>query len=496
MTISRGFLLYCEAIFHLTTIFMSKENYNTAYVIGITLVATLGGFLFGFDSGVINGTVKGLESAFNAENIGSGFNVASMLLGCAVGAYFAGTLADKFGRKSMLIVAAVFFIISAWGSGIATSSPEFIVYRIIGGLAVGAASVMAPAYISEIAPAKFRGALATVQQVAIISGLFISFLSNYLLADISGSAENILWMDFEAWRWMFWMELIPAAIFLISLFFIPESPRFLVAKQRKDAALKVLSRLYGAVAGQTKLTEIDASFASDHHKPSLSDLWDKAKKKIHPIVWVGIGLAAFQQFVGINVVFYYGAVLWQAVGFGESDALLINVVSGALSIAAVIAALLLVDKIGRKPLLVVGSIGMSVTLGLLVVAFVSGSLVIDPATGKTTLELSDSMGVLALISANLYVIFFNFSWGPVMWIMLGEMFPNQMRGSGLAVAGVSQWLSNFLITLTFPLLLTSMGLAFAYGLYTLGAIVSVFFVIKYVYETKGMELEEMGSLIK
>ena len=342
---------------------MENAKGNTFFIIGITLVATLGGFLFGFDSGVINGTVKGLETAFGAEDIGSGFNVASMLLGCAVGAFFAGRLADLYGRKSMLIISALLFIVSAWGSGIATTSFAFIIYRIVGGLGVGAASVMAPAYISEVAPAQYRGALATVQQVAIITGLFISFLSNYLLAEVSGSAENILWWDFETWRWMFWVELIPATIFLISLFFIPESPRFLVVKQKTSKALNVLKKLYGE-EGETKLTEIDNSLSEDHHKPSFRDLYDNTRKRIRPIVWIGVGLAAFQQFVGINVVFYYGAVLWQAVGFGESDALLINVVSGALSILAVIGALLLIDKIGRKPLLVIGSIGMTVTPGI------------------------------------------------------------------------------------------------------------------------------------
>lgn len=465
----------------------NQDQVNKLYIIGITLVATLGGFLFGFDSGVINGTVKGLEGAFNEEGIGSGFNVASMLLGCAVGAFFAGNMADKYGRRSMLIVAAVLFVISAWGSGISTASPEFIVYRIIGGIAVGAASVMAPAYIAEIAPAEYRGALATVQQVAIITGLFISFLSNYLLAGISGSALNVLWLDFETWRWMFWVELLPASVFLISLFFIPESPRFLVVKQRKKEAVKVLSKLYGEGVGEKKYNEIDGSLATDHHKPSLTDLYDKTLGRVKPIVWVAIGLASFQQFVGINVVFYYGAILWQAVGFGESDALLINVVSGALSIAAVILSLILVDKMGRKPILLIGSIGMSVALALVVIAFTTGVLDIE----TNTLELSDSMGVLALIAANLFVIFFNFSWGPVMWVLLGEMFPNQLRGSGLAIAGLAQWTSNFLVTLTFPMLLASMGLAFAYSLYTIGAIISVFFVIKYVYETKGKELEDM-----
>ena len=464
---------------------MSKPTQeNQLFIILISVVAALGGFLFGFDSGVINGTVKGLESAFNAQDIGSGFNVASMLLGCAVGAFFAGSLSDRYGRRSMLILSATFFIVSAWGSGIADSSIEFIVYRILGGLAVGAASVMAPAYISEIAPARYRGALATVQQIAIITGLFLSFISNYALANISGSAENILWLDFEAWRWMFWMELIPASVFLVSLFFIPQSPRFLVVKGADADAESILTKLYGA-AGLDKLAEIKASLSQDH-KPKLADLYDETLGKVRPIVWVGIGLAAFQQFVGINVVFYYGAVLWQAVGFGEQDALLINVVSGGLSIAAVIGALLLIDKLGRKPLLVIGSVGMSITLALLVFAFSQGSL--DEAG---ILSLSDKLGILALVAANLYVVFFNFSWGPVMWVMLGEMFPNQLRGSGLAVSGLSQWISNFLITLTFPILLSSLGLSFAYSIYTLGAVLSIFFVIKYVQETKGKELEQM-----
>ncbi|WP_299130775.1 sugar porter family MFS transporter [uncultured Winogradskyella sp.] len=473
----------------------TEEQVNKLYVIGLTIVAALGGFLFGFDSGVINGTVKGLEVAFEAQNIGSGFNVASMLLGCAVGAFFAGKLADLYGRRSMLIAASILFIISAWGSGISTNSIEFIIYRILGGLGVGAASVMAPAYISEIAPAKYRGALGTTQQIAIIAGLFFSFLSNYKLADISGSALNPFWWDYETWRWMFWIELIPASIFFILLLFIPESPRYLVAKSEKAKAQKVLSKLYGVLSGEQKVKEINDSLSSDH-KPRFSDLYDKTIGRLKPIVWVGIGLAAFQQFVGINVVFYYGAVLWQAVGFDEGDSLLINVISGALSIAGVVLSLFLVDKIGRKPILLIGSIGMSVTLALVVYAFSSGTLELNTATGQEILKLSDNMGVLALIAANAYVMLFNFSWGPVMWVMLGEMFPNQIRGLGLAIAGLSQWVSNFIITLTFPIILGSLGLAFAYGIYTLGAILSVYFVFKKVPETKGKTLEEMEELWK
>lgn len=458
---------------------------NTRLIILVSCVATIGGFLFGFDSGVINGTVDGLQRAFESDSAGTGFNVASMLLGCAVGAFFAGRLADVSGRRTVLLVAAVLFLVSAWGSGVAASSFEFVVYRIIGGLAVGAASVMSPAYISEVSHARYRGRLSTVQQIAIICGLFAAFLSNYLLARFAGSSVQQFWLGFEAWRWMFWIEILPAAVFLLALLFIPESPRWLVVKGRREKALEVLTRLYGSAEAATRLVEIERSLSADH-RPRLSDLVSKATGKLRPIVWVGIGLATFQQLVGINVVFYYGAVLWQAVGFSENDALLINVLSGALSIGACLVALGLIDRIGRKPLLWIGSAGMAATLAAVTFAFSTATL---DAGGQ--LRLSDAMGVVALVAANGYVVFFNMSWGPVMWVMLGEMFPNQIRGSGLAVAGAAQWTSNFAITMTFPILLTGIGLAGAYGLYTLAALVSVVFVLRYVHETKGRELEDM-----
>jgi SP family sugar:H+ symporter-like MFS transporter len=282
---------------------------------------------------------------------------------------------------------------------------------------------------------------------------------------------------------MFWMEIVPASLFFIMLLFIPESPRFLVVKQKTGAASSVLSKLYGQQA-QHKLTEIEASL-SDDHKPQLKDLIDKSSGKLKSIVWIGIGLAALQQLVGINVVFYYGAVLWQAVGFSESDALLINVISGAISIAACIVALAVIDKVGRKPLLKWGSIGMTVTLAVVAIAFLNAEQSVD---GKLSLN---EWGPIALIAANLYVFCFNFSWGPVMWVMLGEMFPNQIRGSGLAVSGLVQWSTNFLITWSFPMLLAGIGLAGAYGLYALFSLLSIIFVIRYVYETRGVELEDM-----
>ena len=456
-----------------------------AQVVLITAVATIGGFLFGFDSGVINGTVDGLKVAFNSESIATGFNVASMLLGCAAGAALAGTLSDKFGRRTMMLVAAVFFIVSAWGSGIAHSSLEFVIYRVIGGFAVGAASVMSPAYISEIAPSKYRGRLSSIQQVAIIAGLFCAALSNFAIANATGSSLSPWFFGVAAWRWMFWIELAPAFIFLFALMLIPESPRFLVAKGSSDRAEDVLSRLSNGNSAKRKVEEIRDSLAHDH-KPSLSDAFGGGAV-FKPIVWIGIGLATFQQLVGINVVFYYGAVLWQAVGFSESNALLINVITNGASIVAVFIALMLIDRIGRKPLLWVGSVGMTVTLAILAFCF-SNAVNVNGAV-----SLPGSYGLIALLAANAYVVFFNSSWGPVMWVALGEMFPNQVRGAGLAVSGFFQWISNFAITMTFPIMLSIawIGLTGAYFFYAVCALISVFFVMKYVRETKGLELEEM-----
>ncbi|MCI4645238.1 MAG: sugar porter family MFS transporter [Hyphomonadaceae bacterium] len=470
-----------------TTMSESKFEGDFAFVLLISCVATIGGFLFGFDSGVINGTVAGLEESLNMTQATRDTAVASMLIGCAIGAAFAGRLSDLFGRRTMMVMAAAFFIVSAWGSGAAFGPWDFIVYRVLGGIAVGAASVMSPAYISEIAPARFRGRLSSIQQVAIISGLFIAFLSNYMIQQAAGSAQNEWLWGFDAWRWMFWIELLPATLFLVALMFIPESPRFLVVKGNTEQARGILSRISGAARADSKVNEIEHSLANDH-KPRLADVL-ASRGILKPIVWIGIGLAVFQQLVGINVVFYYGAVLWQAVGFSEGDALLINVISGAVSILAVVVALALIDRVGRKPLLLVGSIGMAVTLSILVFCFSQAQMV----GGSVTLP--GSIGLIALLAANAYVVFFNASWGPVMWVSLGEMFPNQIRGSGLAVAGFFQWFANFLITLTFPIMLRTagVGLTGAYGFYALCAAISIFFVMRAVRETKGLELEQMTN---
>ncbi|RYD58843.1 MAG: MFS transporter, partial [Sphingomonadales bacterium] len=438
------------------------ERTNLGLVFAIVAVATIGGLLFGYDSGAVNGTQPGLIAAFGLDDAALGFTVGSLLIGCVVGASLAGILADSIGRRAVMRLAAVLFLVGALIQGFAHDHTIFVIARILGGMAVGAASVLSPAYISEVAPASIRGRMTTVQQVMIITGLTAAFVANYYVTSIAGVSTNKIWFEIEAWRWMYLLQAVPAVVFLIALFFIPESPRYLVSKGRNDEALAVLTRLSGPIAAQAKVVEIQSTFAQDH-RPRLSDVLTPAGGRgflgVRSIVWVGIMLAVFQQLVGINVIFYYGATLWQAAGFSEQDSLMINIVSGAVSIAACFVTIVLIDRIGRKPLLLIGSVGMAVSLFAMVYAFSQGGI------ENGNLVLSDDTGMIAVVAANLYVIFFNVSWGPVMWVMLGEMFPNQIRGSALAVAGFFQWTANYLIAQAFPVMLASIGLAASYSFY-------------------------------
>ncbi|MEI9852310.1 MAG: sugar porter family MFS transporter [Sphingomonas sp.] len=467
----------------------SAERTNIALVFAIVAVATIGGLLFGYDSGAVNGTQPGLTAAFNLDAAGLGFTVGSLLIGCFIGAFFAGTLADSMGRRNVMRLAAVLFLGGALVQGLAHDHTIFVIARIFGGMAVGAASVLSPAYISEVAPANIRGRMTTVQQIMIIAGLTAAFLVNsYLTGLAGGSSMHKLWADIEAWRWMYLMQAVPAVVFLVALFLIPESPRYLVAKGRNEQATNVLTSLFGPTAAAAKLAEIKGSFSVDH-RPRLRDVLTPAGGRgflgIRAIVWVGIMLAVFQQLVGINVIFYYGTFLWQAVGFNEVDASRMNSLTALMSIPACIVALLVIDKIGRRPMLLIGSVGMAITLFTMVYAFSTGSISGDK------LVLSDSMGKIALIAAVSYAMFFNFSWGPVMWVMLGEMFPNQIRGSSLAVAGFFQWFANYLVAQSFPIMLTTIGLAASYSFYGVCAVISFFLVAKFIHETKGKELEAM-----
>jgi SP family sugar:H+ symporter-like MFS transporter len=458
---------------------------KTSFVILIACAAALGGFLFGFDTAVINGAVAALQQAFNTSSGMTGFAVSSALLGSALGAFMAGSLADRRGRVQTMIVASVMFSFSAIGSGLAFTIWDFIVWRLLGGVAVGIASVIAPAYIAEIAPAHLRGRLGSLQQMAIVVGIFIALLSDYFIAlAAGGSAELPFWFGVPAWRWMFWSEIPPAILYGIAAIKIPESPRYLVAKGREQQAANVLAKVVGGNV-ETKVREIRQT-VNREQKSKFSDLLSRSGGLL-PIVWVGMGLSLLQQFVGINVIFYYSSILWRAVGFSERDSLLITVITGVVNIVTTVIAIATVDRFGRKPLLLIGSIGMTVTLGTLALVF--GNAAINPATGNPT--LTGTSGIIALLAANLYVVFFGCSWGPIVWVLLGEMFNNKIRAAALSLSASVQWIANFIVSTTFPPLLKFFGLGAAYGLYTLAAAVSIFFVVLLVRETKGKELEEM-----
>ncbi|BDZ42334.1 MFS transporter [Paraoerskovia sediminicola] len=452
-------------------------------VIAISVGAALGGFLFGFDSSVINGAVESIQGEFELSDAFTGFAVASALLGCAVGAWFAGSIANRYGRIRVMVISAILFLISAIGSGFAFEVWDLILWRVVGGLAIGAASVIAPAYIAEVAPSKFRGRLGSLQQMAIVLGIFTALLSDQLFAEGAGGASNDLWFGLEAWRWMFLAGAVPSVVYGLVAMTLPESPRYLVGKNRDEEAAQVLRDYSGEADVDHKIADIHTSLGKDE-KRTLGDL-KGSTFGLKPIVWTGILLSVFQQFVGINVIFYYSTSLWQSVGFDESQAFLTSTITSVTNIVVTIVAILLVDRIGRRLLLLIGSTGMFLTLGLMAVAFSTATI-----DGNGDAQLSDAWGTAALIGANGFVVFFGATWGPVVWVLLGEMFPNRIRATALAVAAAAQWVANWAITMTFPVF-ADIGLTFAYGFYTAMALLSLIFVFFRVPETKGMELEDM-----
>ncbi|WP_051468306.1 sugar porter family MFS transporter [Actinomadura oligospora] len=464
----------------------AAHGHSAAVAVMLAGAAALGGFLFGYDSSVINGTVGALKAQFHLNSFWIGFVVSSALLGCAVGAWFAGPIADRVGRIKVMVGAAVIFVVSATGSALSLSAWDLTFWRVCGGLAIGTASVIAPAYIAEIAPANLRGRLGSLQQMAIVLGIFSALVVNYIIARVSvgGATGHVPWGG-SAWRWMFAAATVPAILYGVLSLVIPESPRYLVKKRELGRARQVLRRVTGRSDVDVKIGEIVRSIASDR-PVHLHDLRGN-RFGLLPIVWVGIMLSVFQQFVGINVIFYYGTTLWQAAGFGENDAMLTSVINSLVNVGSTLVAIALVDRIGRRPLLLFGAALMAVTLGTMAVCFATAPVV----DGNP--KLGDVAGPIALVAANLYVFGFASTWGPVVWVMLGEMFNNFIRASALAVAAAAQWIANWLITVTFPAL-SALSLGVAYGLYTLFAVLAFMFVWRSVPETKGRELEDMDKL--
>lgn len=453
----------------------------------LAFAAAVGGFLFGFDSSVINGAVNAIEGQFELDPSVTGVVVAIALLGCALGAWAGGRLADRWGRTHVMVLGAILFFVSSILSAIAFSAWDLAVWRFMAGVGIGIASVIAPAYIAEIAPASMRGRLGSLQQLAITVGIFAALLSDQILAESADGAANVLWLGWEAWRWMFLVAVVPAAVYGILALRIPESPRYLAAKGRDDEARAVLASVLGPDEDvDDRLDQIHHSIAVDEANAAQASLRGNTLG-LKPIVWVGILLSVFQQFVGINVIFYYSTTLWQAVGFDESQAFLVSTITSVTNVAVTFIAIALIDRVGRRPLLLIGSAGMAVSLGLMAVAFTQAT-----GTGEN-ISLGGPWGVIALICANAFVVFFGASWGPLVWVLLGEMFPNRIRAAALGVAAAMQWIANFAITMTFPPMLAAFGASVPYLMYAVFAALSFFFVLTKVRETKGMELEEMGE---
>jgi SP family sugar:H+ symporter-like MFS transporter len=359
---------------------------------------------------------------------------------------------------------------------------------VIGGLGIGIASVVAPAYIAEIAPKQSRGSLASLQQLAITIGIFVALLSDALLAGVAGSASSQLWLGLEAWRWMFLVGVIPSVVYGVLALILPESPRYLLATGEHDEARAIFQTLVPESDVDRQINDIEQSIAED--KEGLKATLRGNRFGLKPIVWIGIILSVFQQFVGINVIFYYSTTLWKAVGFTESNSLLITVITSVTNVAVTVVAILLVDRVGRRPILLTGSIGMAVSLGIMALAFA-----FSVTNSKGDVSLPGAWGPIALIAANAFVVFFGASWGPLVWVLLGEIFPTKIRGKALGVAAAAQWIANFLITVSFPPM-AAFSLPFTYGMYAVFALLSFFFVFYKIPETNGMALEHAETLFK
>lgn len=458
-----------------------KNGQNKLYVTGLTLVATLGGLLFGYDTAVISGAEKSIQAyLIDSQGLSAfihGATTSSALIGCIIGGAISGVLSSRFGRKRSLMLAAFLFFISALGSGypetlfFTQGEPSmgllmvFNVYRVIGGIGVGLASAISPVYIGEIAPANIRGRLVSINQFAIIFGMLLVYFVNWGIAN----GQSIEWINAIGWRYMFLSEAIPAALFGILLFFVPETPRYLSLTNRHDEALKVLTKINGAEVAKGILADIRNTV--EHHSGKL---WSYGKL----VIIIGILLSVFQQFVGINVALYYAPRIFESMGAAKDASMMQTVVMGLVNVVFTLIAIATVDKLGRKPLLIIGSIGMAV--GMFAIS---------------ALSFFNIIGIATLVFIIIYTASFMMSWGPICWVLISEIFPNKIRGRAVAIAVAAQWTANYFISSTYPAMMEFSG-GVTYGFYGLMAVLSALFVWKMVPETKGKTLEEMEAIWK
>jgi sugar porter (SP) family MFS transporter len=433
------------------------------FLLLITSIAAFGGFLFGFDTAVIAGAIPFVKTYFSLDEIGEGWAVGCAIIGCAIGAVSAGTLSDRYGRKLVLIVTGLFFTLSALITAIATSFEVFIVFRIIGGLGIGAASVLCPTYISEISPAKLRGRLVSLNQLMIVIGILIVYFSNYLLVDLG---EN-------NWRWMLGVETLPALVFLLALLAVPESPRWLVRNGRSDEALAILTKVDGPDFARKAMAEIEESMkGAQTEKTSFGSLF---KGRMAYVIAIGTLLACFQQVTGINAIIYYAPTIFMKAGAGVESAFWQPVIIGIVNLSFTFVAIWLIDRVGRKVLMLWGSAGMAVSLGILVAAFAFDKL----------------EGYFVLLAILGYIASFAASLAPVMWVLVAEMYPNRIRGAAMSFSIFLHWSSTFLVVQSFPWMLQNAGGAVAFGIFGVLSVLTFIFVKYYVPETKGKSLEEI-----
>jgi len=427
--------------------------------------------LFGYDTGVINGAIGPLKVHFDLDEVQEGWAMGSALLGCALGAAGAGALSDRFGRKQVLILAAILFFVSAAGTALPRTISEFIVFRILAGLAIGAASISSPLYIAEITPARIRGRMVSVNQFAIVGGILVVFFVNYFIS-LQGDE---LWIQRHGWRWMFASGIVPALVLLVLLFFVPESPRWLMKKGRTEEALGILIRVDGAVYARAELAEIRGALARET---------GSLKRMVHPgmkrVLGIGIALAVLQQVTGINVFLYFGTEIFKKMGSQTNAALLQTVVVGAVNLSFTVVAIWTVDRVGRRPLMMIGSTGMGICLAAMGLA----------AYAETT-----GVWILAFILG--YIAFFALSVGPVTWVILSEIFPTPVRGRAMALSTVCLWVANYVVSQTFPMmdangwLVRTFHRGFPFWLYGVFCAVLFAFIWVSVPETKGKTLEEI-----
>ncbi|MFF3553498.1 sugar porter family MFS transporter [Streptomyces tsukubensis] len=459
----------------------SDHPEHLGHVVFITAAAAMGGFLFGYDSSVINGAVEAIRDRYAIGSAELAQVIAIALIGCAIGAATAGRIADRIGRIACMRIASVLFTASAIGSALPFALWDLAMWRIIGGFAIGMASVIGPAYIAEVSPPAYRGRLASFQQAAIVIGIAVSQLVNFGILQIADGDQRGEIGGLEAWQWMLGVMVVPALLYGLLSFAIPESPRYLLSAGKTERARKVLTEVEGEhIDLDRRVAEIEQAMRREH-KSTFRDLLG-SRFGFLPIVWVGIGLSVFQQLVGINVVFYYSTTLWQSVGIDPSGSFFYSFTTSIVNIVGTVIAMVFVDRIGRRPLALIGSAGMAIALAFEAWAF-SAPLV----NGK----LPSVEGAVALVAAHVFVLFFALSWGVVVWVLLGEMFPNKIRAAALGVAASAQWLANWAITASFPSL-ADWNLSATYIIYACFAALSIPFVLLFVRETKGKPLEEMG----